>query len=103
MFAEAPPKAKRCRVLQHARRSRRLRWTSNEIFAPRSQASLKMATARGDRFLTPAIAIRSGDTPGSERARFQREPADILITTPESLYLLLHVETLRKRFDPSIP
>ena len=39
--------------------------------------------------MTPAIAVRSGDTPASERARFQREPADILITTPESLYLLL--------------
>jgi ATP-dependent Lhr-like helicase len=38
---------------------------------------------------TPAIAIRTGDTPQTERARFQREPADILITTPESLYLLL--------------
>src|SRR4029077_20060718 len=31
----------------------------------------------------------TGDTPPSERARFQREPADLLITTPESLYLLL--------------
>ena len=40
-------------------------------------------------FVTPAIAIRTGDTPQAERARFQREPADILITTPESLYLLL--------------
>ena len=39
--------------------------------------------------MTPAIAIRTGDTPAAERARFQREPADILITTPESLYLLL--------------
>jgi hypothetical protein len=39
--------------------------------------------------LFAAIAIRTGDTPQSERARFQREPADILITTPESLYLLL--------------
>src|SRR5439155_20103139 len=37
----------------------------------------------------PYIAIRTGDTPQAERARFQREPADILITTPESLYLLL--------------
>src|SRR5207302_6783786 len=44
---------------------------------------------RGDTFLPPAIAIRTGDTPQSERARFQREPADVLITTPESLYLLL--------------
>ncbi len=37
----------------------------------------------------PAVAIRTGDTPARERARFQRDPADILITTPESLYLLL--------------
>lgn len=37
----------------------------------------------------PRIAIRTGDTPASERARFPRQPPDILITTPESLYLLL--------------
>ena len=37
----------------------------------------------------PTIAVRTGDTPAIERARFQRDPADILITTPESLYLLL--------------
>ena len=47
------------------------------------------AAARGDAFHMPAIAVRTGDTPAAERARFQREPADILITTPESLYLLL--------------
>ncbi len=45
--------------------------------------------ARRDLTGHPAIAIRTGDTPQAERARFQREPADILITTPESLYLLL--------------
>ncbi len=37
----------------------------------------------------PAVQIRSGDTPPSERARMQRHPPEILITTPESLYLLL--------------
>src|SRR5687767_10221100 len=47
------------------------------------------AAARGDRFHLPTVAVRTGDTPAAERARFQREPADILITTPESLYLLL--------------
>ena len=47
------------------------------------------ATARGDAYRVPEVAVRTGDTPASERARFQREPADILITTPESLYLLL--------------
>ncbi len=37
----------------------------------------------------PAISVRTGDTPQKERARFSRQPAEILITTPESLYLLL--------------
>jgi ATP-dependent Lhr-like helicase len=47
------------------------------------------AAARGDAFHTPLVAVRTGDTPTAERARFQRDPSDILITTPESLYLLL--------------
>jgi ATP-dependent Lhr-like helicase len=35
------------------------------------------------------VAVRSGDTPAEERRAFIRHPADILITTPESLFLLL--------------
>ena len=35
------------------------------------------------------VAIRSGDTPADERRAFARRPTDILITTPESLYLML--------------
>ncbi len=45
-----------------------------------------------------SIALRSGDTPARERRRFGLDPSDILITTPESLYLLLTSaarETLR--------
>ncbi len=38
---------------------------------------------------TPEISVRTGDTPTSERARFAKHPGEILITTPESLYLLL--------------
>jgi ATP-dependent helicase Lhr and Lhr-like helicase len=34
-------------------------------------------------------ALRTGDTPQSERRRMLKEPPDILITTPESLYLML--------------
>src|SRR4051794_41024341 len=33
--------------------------------------------------------MRTGDTPADERRAFTRTPPDILITTPESLYLLL--------------
>ncbi|MEP7161204.1 MAG: DEAD/DEAH box helicase, partial [Dermatophilaceae bacterium] len=35
------------------------------------------------------VAVRTGDTPPAERRAFARDPADILITTPESLFLLL--------------
>ena len=48
-----------------------------------------VARRRGVVFREPAIAVRTGDTPQQERARFRRDPAEILITTPESLYLLL--------------
>ena len=35
------------------------------------------------------VGVRSGDTPADERRRLARTPPDILITTPESLFLLL--------------
>ncbi len=47
------------------------------------------ATRSGVAFHPPRIQVRSGDTPSADRARMTRQPPDILITTPESLYLLL--------------
>ena len=48
--------------------------------------------------LEPGIRawVRTGDTPQSERARMRREPPHILVTTPESLYLLLTAESGRE-------
>jgi ATP-dependent Lhr-like helicase len=43
----------------------------------------------------PLVAMRSGDTSVQDRARFQRGGADLLITTPESLYLLLTSQAAR--------
>lgn len=35
------------------------------------------------------VGVRSGDTPSADRRALQKTPPDILITTPESLYLML--------------
>ncbi|MGH8045405.1 MAG: DEAD/DEAH box helicase, partial [Stenotrophomonas sp.] len=53
---------------------------------------------RGDPPIALTVAVRTGDTPAAERARMVRRPPDILITTPESLFLMLTSqarETLR--------
>ena len=47
-----------------------------------------LATSRAEPHRIPRVGIRTGDTTQNERARMQRNPPDILITTPESLYLI---------------
>jgi ATP-dependent Lhr-like helicase len=51
-----------------------------------------MAKRDGVTVRMPEISVRTGDTSQKERARFKKHPGDILITTPESLYLLLTSE-----------
>jgi ATP-dependent Lhr-like helicase len=50
---------------------------------------VNMAAREGVAVRLPEISVRTGDTSPKERARFKRHPGEILITTPESLYLLL--------------
>jgi ATP-dependent Lhr-like helicase len=47
------------------------------------------ATRAGVALPEVRVGTRTGDTPAEDRRRFQKHPPDILITTPESLYLLL--------------
>jgi ATP-dependent Lhr-like helicase len=63
------------------------------------QAIYALAAAEG-LFPEPVrVQVRTGDTPASERAQMVRRPPHVLITTPESLYLVLTAargrETLR--------
>ncbi|HEY5882544.1 MAG TPA: ATP-dependent helicase [Nakamurella sp.] len=48
-----------------------------------------LANARGVTLPDVSVAVRSGDTTAQDRRLFARDGADILITTPESLFLLL--------------
>src|SRR5918912_896959 len=53
-------------------------------------AGLRAAAARSGAPLPEVtVALRTGDTPADARRRFPQQPPDILITTPESLFLLL--------------
>jgi ATP-dependent Lhr-like helicase len=60
---------------------------------------IKLAAERlGEPFVEPVVGLRTGDTSSRDRGRLVRHPPDLLITTPESLYLMLTSaarETLR--------
>jgi len=69
-----------------------LRALNNDIRRNLAQplAELERAFAdRGEAMPRVRVATRSGDTPAAERRRTMREPPEILITTPESLNILL--------------
>ncbi len=51
---------------------------------------IRLAAERlGEPFTEPVVGLRTGDTPAKERQALLRHPPDLLITTPESLYLML--------------
>src|SRR5215217_1749948 len=52
-------------------------------------AGLRAAAGRDLPLPVITVGMRTGDTPAEDRRRFQSHPPDILITTPESLFLLL--------------
>ena len=88
MFAPAPPVRERCRVLYVSPLKALAVDVERNLRAPLLGVA-SMAVQQALAHHVPTIAVRTGDTPASERARFARRPADIVITTPESLYLLL--------------
>jgi ATP-dependent Lhr-like helicase len=56
----------------------------------------KLAAERGIALASIRTAVRTGDTPAAERQRMGKEAPHILVTTPESLYILLTAEGPRK-------
>ncbi len=56
----------------------------------------KLAAEQGIVLGRIRTAVRTGDTPAAERQRMGKEAPHILVTTPESLYILLTAEGPRK-------
>jgi ATP-dependent Lhr-like helicase len=53
-------------------------------------AGIRLAAERlGHPVHEPTVGMRTGDTPADQRRTLVRHPPDLLITTPESLYLML--------------
>ncbi|MBL8096765.1 MAG: DEAD/DEAH box helicase [Anaerolineales bacterium] len=57
-----------------------------------------IAARQGTKRSALRVAVRTGDTPASQRAQMLKHPPDILITTPESLYLMLTSPKARDLF-----
>ncbi|MFL5303245.1 MAG: DEAD/DEAH box helicase, partial [Anaeromyxobacteraceae bacterium] len=88
LFAPEPAKKERLRVVYVSPLKALAVDVERNLRAPLAGIA-QLAEGRGDAYRAPMVSVRSGDTPAKDRARFARDPADILITTPESLYLLL--------------
>jgi ATP-dependent Lhr-like helicase len=88
MFEAVPDAPDRCRVVYVSPLKALAVDVERNLRAPLAGVS-SMAAFRSEPHHVPAVAVRTGDTPAAERRRFGRAPADILVTTPESLYLLL--------------
>lgn len=88
MFSPEPPKKERCRLVYVSPLKALAVDVERNLRAPLAGIAA-VAERRGETYREPSVAIRTGDTPQRERAQILRHPPDILITTPESLYLLV--------------
>ena len=55
-----------------------------------------LAESRGTPLPDIRVAVRTGDTPQSERQRMAKKPPHVLVTTPESFFILLTSESGRR-------
>jgi ATP-dependent Lhr-like helicase len=90
LMAEPPPAEpmRRLRVLYISPLKALVHDIERNLRAPLTGIALA-AQRRGEGASEVRVAMRTGDTPAQERRAFGRRPPDILVTTPESLYLIL--------------
>jgi ATP-dependent helicase Lhr and Lhr-like helicase len=83
-----PPGAERCRVLYVSPLKALTVDVERNLRSPLTGMAIE---ARRAGIVIPelTVAVRTGDTSTAERRQIERHPPDILITTPESLFLML--------------
>ncbi len=84
-----PEKSERCRVLYISPLKALAHDIDRNLRAPLT--GIRHTAERLGAQPLPELStfLRTGDTPAEERRRMERKPPDILLTTPESLYLML--------------
>jgi ATP-dependent Lhr-like helicase len=88
MFAPPPRDLDRCRVVYVSPLRALAVDVERNLRAPIAGIA-RVAERNGERVHLPLVGVRTGDTSTSDRARMARHPPDVLITTPESLFLVL--------------
>ncbi|PYQ44483.1 MAG: DEAD/DEAH box helicase [Acidobacteria bacterium] len=88
MFAPVPEPRDRCRIVYVSPLRALAVDVERNLRAPIAGIA-RAAQRRGETLHVPVVGLRTGDTPAAERARMVRQPPDILVTTPESLFLVL--------------
>jgi ATP-dependent Lhr-like helicase len=90
LMSEPPPDtpAARCRVVYISPLKALAADIERNLRAPLAGISNQLAAA-GKRVPEIRVGVRTGDTPAAARRSFGKKPPDILITTPESLFLVL--------------
>jgi ATP-dependent Lhr-like helicase len=84
-----PEKSERCRVLYVSPLKALAHDVDRNLRAPLAGIGHAAERLGGDPLPELSTFLRTGDTPQDDRRRMERNPPDILITTPESLYLML--------------
>ncbi|WP_116244181.1 ATP-dependent helicase [Nocardiopsis sp. FIRDI 009] len=90
-LTSAPPpgdRSRRCRVLYVSPLKALAVDVERNLRVPLAGIS-ERAEAAGTPVTPVTVGVRTGDTPADERRRMATHPPDVLITTPESLFLLL--------------
>ncbi|HLK40241.1 MAG TPA: DEAD/DEAH box helicase, partial [Polyangiaceae bacterium] len=88
LLEPVPPEAERCRVLYVSPLKALAHDVDRNLRSPLVGIGHQVE-AQGLRAPDLAVAIRTGDTSSEARRSMERHPPDILITTPESLFLIL--------------